>query len=93
MLTEPELGRLCLLAELGSGHRQAARQQAGSRQGLTSIIAASLYFCTFRTILTATRLCVFLSQHSSTRPKVPARQQALRQLTFSCAGQVSAALR
>ena len=42
---------------------------------LTSIKAASRYFCTLRTILMATYSLFFLSQHSSTRPKVPAQYQ------------------
>ena len=42
----------------------------------TSIIAASLYFCTFRTILIATYSLFFRSQHSSTRPNVPMYSQS-----------------
>lgn len=39
---------------------------------LASIMAASLYFLTFLTILIATYVLCFLSQHSRTRPNVPA---------------------
>jgi hypothetical protein len=38
-------------------------------------MAAWWYFLTLRMTLTATNSCVSLSQHSSTRPKVPARGQ------------------